>query len=129
MNAGVKKKDLVTFALIWALIFFAIGLYPLIRGADLRVWSLVVAILFILISLIRPTMLKNFYVIWVKIGEFIGGIVSRVIMFILYFGLFTPVAFMLKVLRKDLLGKKIDDKKTTYWVTRDSQPQSMKNQF
>jgi len=64
-----------------------------------------------------------------KIWLIYGGIISKIIMFILYFGLFTPVSIFLKILGKDLLSKKVDKSKYSYWVNRKDQPQSMKNQF
>lgn len=125
----VKKKDLKVFSLIWAFIFLVIALAPLVNNEDVKVWSLSVSILFILISLLKPSILTGFYFIWVKIGEFIGGIISKIIMFILYFGLFTPISFILKLIGKDLLNKKVDKDVHTYWIHRKIQPQSMKNQF
>jgi hypothetical protein len=47
----------------------------------------------------------------------------------LYFGFFTPISLVLKLLGKDLLNKKIDKSQESYWVERKTQPQSMKNQF
>jgi len=124
-----KEQDLQTFAYIWAGIFTVIGLYPLLDGADIRIWSIAIAIVFIAIVLIKPTILTSFYKVWIKIGDFIGGIISKVIMFILYFGLFTPISIFLKILGKDLLNKKVDKSPESYWIEREKQPESMKNQF
>ena len=125
----VKKKDLIVFALIWAGIFIIIGLYPIINSEDVRTWSLVIGMMFIVVSIFQPNILTVFYHIWIKVGEFIGGIISKIAMFILYFGLFTPISFVLKILGKDLLKKKIDKQGSSYWIDREMQPQSMKNQF
>jgi hypothetical protein len=129
MKQDIKKSDIVIFGIIWSFIFFAIGFYPLINTEYMRLWAIYIGVLFVLISVVRPLALKKFYGVWVKIGEFIGSIISKVIMFILYFALFTPVSLILKILGKDLLSKKIDKNKSTYWIDRTSQPQSMKNQF
>ena len=63
------------------------------------------------------------------IGEFIGGVISKIIMFALYFGVFTPYSIFLKIIGKDLLNKKIDKSRESYWTEREKQPESMKNQF
>ncbi len=125
----IKKKDLVTFSLIWAFIFFIIGVYPAIKNGDIRIWPLVVGFLFLSLSKIKPTVLTVFYILWTKLGVIIGGIVSKLIMLILYFGLLTPISLILKILGKDLLAKKMDRRKSTYWINRETQPQSMKKQF
>ena len=69
------------------------------------------------------------YRTWVRSGEFVGAILSKVIMFLLYFGLFTPMALIMRILGKDLLNKKLDKNTDTYWIIRETQPESMKNQF
>ena len=125
----VKKHDLKVFALIWAGIFMLIGLLPLLKDGEIRIWAVVVSLLFGTISFIKPGLLIPFYRLWVKFGGFMGSIISKVMMFILYFGLFTPVSFVLKLLGKDLLDKKIDKSQKSYWIERETQPQSMKHQF
>ena len=126
----VKRiKDLKFFSYIWITIFFILGIYPLFGSHKINLIFISIAIIIYIISLINIKILEKFYDIWMKIGEFLGKISSTIIMFILFFMLFTPISFILKLLSKDLLKKKIDKNSTTYWIKRDEQPQSMKNQF
>lgn len=129
MVTEIKRKDLVVFGTIWALIFIIIGLYPLINNNGINILFILIAGVFIVLSIVKPTIMSRFYLIWVKFGEYIGNIISKIIMFVLYFGVFTPVALILKVIGKDLLSKRIDKNAQTYWEEREVQPQSMKNQF
>lgn len=129
MKKQIKKSELRNFSLIWSFLFSVYAIYPLSKGEMLHKWVLLVALLFVLVAFIKPTILGGFYRIWVKIGELIGGVISKVIMFILYFIIFTPISFSLKILGKDLLNKRLDKTASTYWIDRDVQPQSMKNQF
>ena len=124
-----SKKDLVTFELIWAFIFTVIGLYPLLHSEKMRYWAFIVAVLFVLIALVLPTLLTGFYKVWVKFGEMIGGLVSKMILALLFYTIFTPIALCLKILAKDLLHKRLDRKASTYWEERTEQPGSLKNQF
>jgi len=48
---------------------------------------------------------------------------------VLFYLFFTPVAFILRLFGKDLLNKKLDKNKESYWTNRETQPESMKNQF
>jgi hypothetical protein len=129
MDIKTDKRDLQVFGLIWSGIFLAITFYPLIDGEKLRLWSLAISVIFISISLLKPNILKRFYIIWTKIGETIGGVISKVIMFVIYFALFTPVSILFKILGKDPLNREIDRDSSTYWIKREEQPESMKNQF
>lgn len=124
-----KQNDLKKFALIWSLIFFIVGLWPLFSGNVIRLWAVIIMFIFAVIAFLNPSLLTSFYIIWVKVGEVIGGIISKVIMTVLFYGLFTPIAIILRLLGKDLLKKKLDKNSSTYWVKRDTQPGSLKNQF
>ena len=141
----ILKKDLRTFAYIWALIFFVIGFYPLyqsgfsalltidslkaLKSINVRGWSLYVSLAFFVVGTFIPGVLSLFYKVWVKFGELIGGVISKIILIILFYGVFTPVSMVLKILRKDLLHKKIDKKCQSYWIDRTLQPGSLKKQF
>ncbi len=116
------------FGLIWSVIFLGIFLF-LFFNDNKQYVLLVISFLFLVIVFFKPILLKSFYHFWIKFGNTIGSIISKVIMFILYFGLFTPVSLILRILGKDLLHKKVDKKSSTYWIKREVQPQSMKNQF
>ena len=66
---------------------------------------------------------------WIKFGDAIGRVTSKIILFILFFLLFTPIALFFRVIGKDLLDKKIRRDKKSYWIERKEQPTSMRYQF
>jgi len=124
-----QKNDLRNFALIWSAIFMMIGLAPLFKSGSPRIWVLSISVLFLLTAFIKPIILDSFYQLWLKIGNVMGGIVSRVMLSILFYLVFTPVAAVLRLMGKDLLNKKIDRAASSYWIERKEQPESMKHQF
>jgi len=125
----IKEQDLKIFSLIWSAIFTLLGFVPLLHDQPIRFWALLFAILFLLIAFTKPQILTKFYTLWMKFGEFMGGVISKIVLFILYFTLFTPISLFLKLIGKDLLNKKIDKSQESYWIKRESQPESMQNQF
>ena len=141
----ITKKDLRTFSFIWALIFFVVGVFPLYKSGfagvlaidslpaweslPIRHWGIYVSLAFLFIGLFIPGIVSGFYKLWVKLGELIGGVISKIILVIMFYGLFTPIAIVLKILGKDLLHKKMDKKSHSYWIDRSEQPGSLKNQF
>ena len=128
-NNNINKKNLRTFALIWCGIFLVFALYPMHKGLPLRTWSIFFSLSFFTVGLIKPEIFKYFYLIWVKLGGYIGKIISYIVMALLFFSLFTLTSLTLKILRKDLLNKKIIKKAQTYWLHRETPIQSMKKQF
>ncbi len=125
------QKDLKNFGLIWAVIFLVVGLLPLFKGSDSRNWAFIVALIFILISLFYPNLYQQsrFYPLWIKFGNYMGKINSKIIIFILFYLVFLPIGIILKLLRKDLLRKKLDKSLNSYFIDRTIQPNNMKNQF
>ncbi|MDZ7818381.1 MAG: hypothetical protein U5K55_07080 [Aliarcobacter sp.] len=126
---NIKKKDLKIFVYIWMGIFSIIGIYPIVNYEKVNLIFIGIAFLLYIVSIINLNFFSNFYNVWMRIGEFLGRISSSIIMFFLFFGIYTPISLVLKIFSKDLLNKKINKDKSTYWIKRETQPQSMKNQF
>ena len=127
----MDNKSLKTFGLIWAFIFLVIATYPILKEQPLRLWSLYTSFGFLATSFIYPKLYKisYFYQAWIKFGDCIGKINSKIIIFILFYFLFLPIGILLKIFRKDLLGKKINKSATSYFIDREKQPKDMENQF
>lgn len=126
-----SNKELKNFGLIWAGIFLIIAFLPLLKGHEVKIWAPYTSLAFIAISLIYPKIYQQiyFYQGWIKFGNFIGKINSKIIITVLFYVIFLPIGIILKILRKDLLHKKIDKSSTSYFIDRKIQPQNMKNQF
>ena len=127
----MNDKNLRTFGLIWALIFLGIATYPILKDNTPRYWSLYISLGFLITSFVYPKLYKisYFYQVWIKFGDFIGKINSKIIIFILFYFLFLPIGILLKIFRKDLLGKRIDSSASSYFIDREKQPEGMENQF
>lgn len=81
-------------------------------------WFAAIGGALIVLGLIAPVVLKPVHRVWMTFAVVMGFIMTRVILTVLYYGLFTPVALMLKLLGKDLLEEKWDKTATSYWVKR-----------
>ncbi len=87
---------------------------------------------FALTGLVAPILLKPIYKIWMSFAVVMGFIMTRVILTILYFGMFTPIALIAKLLGKDLLDERLNKNATTHWVKRPVttfDPKSAENMF
>ena len=126
-----KKSDLKIFGLIWSFIFGAIAIYPLFSGGEIVYWSLYVSAVFLSSAIVYPQIYKivYFYQSWIALGDVMGKVNSKIIIFVLFYLLFFPIGMILKIFRKDLLGKKLDPKAKSYFIDRREQPKEMENQF
>ena len=118
------------FGLVFCFVFFLIFLEPIIRDAQLRYWSLVISLIFMILGLINSKLLTLLNKIWYKFGLFLGKLVSPFVMGLIFFLVVTPTSLLLKLFNKDILNKNKNKKKTkSYWIEKDEKKSSMKNQF
>ena len=66
--------------------------------------------------------------LWFKFGILLGKIISPLIMGLIFFLVVTPIAILMRILKKDLLNLKFNNKQT-YWIKKDRYKSKMKNQF
>jgi len=116
------------FGIVFFVVFLIITLWPLLSGNEIRIWSLIVSIIFLTLGIINSKILTPLNKLWFKFGIFLGNIISPIVMGIIYFVVATPIALLLKVLKKDVLSLK-KTKKKSYWKIKDKYNTSMKNQF
>ena len=117
-----------SFGFVFFIFFLIISFWPLLNGNEIRIWSLVISVIFLIITLTKPILLSPLNKIWFKIGIFLGSIVSPIIMGIVFFGVVTPISLIMKILGKDLLKLK-KNKTNSYWIERSIQKSNMKKQF
>ncbi len=128
MNSDIKLGSNRGFGLVFFSVFLIISLYPLIYNEDIRLWSLFIAIIFLILGLINSKILSPFNKLWFKFGLFLGKIISPLIMGIIFFLVVTPIGFIMRLLKKDLINLKYNDSKS-YWVKKTGPKSKMKNQF
>ena len=117
-----------SFGIVFFVVFLIIAIYPLINGDELRLWSLIVSIIFLLLGLVNSKILNPLNKLWFKFGIFLGKIISPLIMGIIFFLVVTPIGLLMRLLNKDLLNLKFNNN-NTYWIEKTEPKSKMKNQF
>ena len=123
----VSKRDLKIFGMIWGFIFLVIA-YNSENYISLK---LAIATVFLASAVFCPKVYVKikFYQVWIKFGNFMGKVNGFLISFILFYAVFVPIGLVLKLFGKDLLSKKLNSTKESYFIDRKEQPGDMKNQF
>ena len=124
----IKISSNRSFGIVFFSIFLLISLYPLLKGSDLRIWSLLISFVFLALGLINSNLLTPLNKLWFKFGLFLGKIISPLIMGAIFFIVVTPIGILMRLLKKDLLNLKYE-KKESYWVEKIGPKSKMKNQF
>ena len=125
----IKISSNKSFGIVFFVIFIVIALWPLMKGGDLKIWSIIIAIIFLFLGLINSKILTPLNKLWFRFGVLLGKIVAPIVMGIIYFVVVTPIGVIMKIFKKDILNLKIDKNKKTYWLKKDENKQNMKNQF
>ena len=125
-TASRDVPELRKFGLIFgSLVIGAFGLLiPWIRDLDIAItkWPWPLGALFILWGLLHPGSLGPVYCGWMKFGHAIGWFNTRLILGLVFFAVFFPVAIMLKLLRKDPMAMKLDAGAESYRVASKAPP-------
>ena len=124
----IKISSNRSFGVVFFIVFLLIALYPLLKGNDLRVWSLIISFVFLILGLINSKILTPLNRLWFKFGLLLGKFISPLIMGIIFFLVVTPIGIIMRLLKKDLLNLKYN-KKETYWIDKSGPKSKMKNQF
>ena len=117
-----------SFGIVFFVVFLTISLWPLLSGNEVRIWSLIVSIIFLILGFTNSRILTPLNKLWFKFGIFLGNIISPIVMGIIYFVVVTPIALLLKIINKDVLSLK-KTKQASYWKNKEKYNSSMKNQF
>ena len=124
----VKIGSNRSFGIVFFIVFLLIAFYPLINQGDIRIWSVLISLLFLILGIINSKILTPLNKVWFKFGIFLGKIISPIIMGIIFFLVVTPIAFLMRILKKDLLNLKFN-KNSSYWIEKTDPKSTMKNQF
>lgn len=117
-----------SFGIVFFVVFFIIGIYPISNNGDIRLWSIFISLIFLLLGIKNSRSLTPLNIIWFKFGMFLGKIVSPLIIGLIFFLVVTPTGIIMKILGKDLLKLKKNNKKS-YWIDRTNFKSNMKDQF
>ena len=118
-----------SFGLVFFMFFFIISIWPLTYAGQIRVWSLIIATIFFILGLMKSNLLTPLNLRWTKIGIFLGGIIAPFIMGLVFFLVVTPTSFIMKIFGRDLLKRKYHKNKKSYWIIREKNKSTMKQQF
>ena len=133
-HTKVKMGSERGFGLVFAFVFAVIAFWPLVfgQGGGLRIWALIVALVFLVAAYAAPQVLKPLNRIWFLFGLLLGKIVAPIVMGIIFFVTVTPIGIIRRMFIPDPLNQTFRPEAESYWITRDPEQlasSSMRKQF
>jgi len=132
MQSKIDLPSNKKFGLVMGTLFLLIGFYcgklEIFIASKFLLFS---GLLFLIIAIIKADLLLPLNKLWMRLGFVLGMIVNPIVMAVIFFGLFTPISFMMRIFGRDELKLKMGTSKSC-WRLKDqknSGPESFNFQF
>jgi len=126
-----NTKQLRSFGWTVGGAFLIVSTWPLIRrGEDPHFWLLALGSALLLLGLLMPNLLRQPFQVWMRIAHVLGWINTKIILGVMFYTVFTPAAFIVRLIGKDPMNRAFIPNANTYRVLRQPRGAShMKHQF
>ena len=117
-NIKSEKSDLLKFGIILGIILLIIAGFLFWKEKEPFQIFLTIGIALFLTAITIPVILKPVYWIWMIFATILGWIMTRVILSLLFYIIFTPIGLIPRFFGKQFLELKWDKSKESYWNFR-----------
>ena len=117
-NIKSEKSDLRNFGIIVGIILLIISGFLFWKEKESFQIFLAIGITLFLTAVALPSVLKPVYWIWMIFGIILGWFMTRVILSLLFYVVFTSIGLTLRFFGKQFLELRLDKSKESYWNYR-----------
>ena len=121
-----------SFGTLFVVVFGLLGAYSWWRGGGVYPWAFGLSGLTFVVTLAKPDWLAPANRAWMKLAEVLNRVVSPIVLGVMFFGLFTPTAWVMRLAGRDAMKRRFEPAARTYWVERDPpgpDPAGLPHQF
>ncbi len=125
-NIKSEKKQLREFGWVVGGVLLAIGGWLWYKENSAWMYLVEIGGALVALGTVIPIVLIPFQKVWMGIAVVLGFIMSRVILFLLYYVVFTAIGLTTRIMGKDLLDRKLDRSAKSYWNIREKTEEDKK---
>ena len=115
------------FGIFFTFVFIVSSFYFFyLKNQYLAITLIFLSSYFFIITLFKLKQLSVLNIYWFKFGHLLGKIVSPIVLGIIYFLIITPVAIIIRIIGRDELSLK-NNNRLTHWKKRANQNYKRKN--
>lgn len=114
------KSELRKFGITIGIFLCLLGGLLFWREKDYYFYFLILSTAFILPGLVLPIILKPVHKAWMTLAVLLGWFMTRAILSVLFFLVFTSIKLLALLFGKQFLDLKMDKSKKSYWNYRES---------
>ena len=129
-KSKIKMGSNRGFGIVFFVVFLVIAFWSF-RGdlQQIKIIPFIISICFLILGLLNSKVLTPLNKLWFKFGLLLGAIIAPIVMGFIFFLVVTPIAFIMKLIGKDMLKRKYNKLSKTYWIKREKKIETMKQQF
>jgi len=129
-NFEIKKGSERNFGVVFSIIFFLFGFWPILNNENVNLILLFIGLTFLIAAFLIPKIFYYPNFVWFKIGIYLSLIVSPIVMAFIYYFVFCPIGLWIQIRGENReIQLKFDKSIDSYWIERSEEMGSMKNQF
>jgi hypothetical protein len=115
-----SPRTLRQFGAIWLVFFGAMGAWQWLHHGRATVGMILVAMAVTIgpLGIANPRLIRPIFIGWMTVVYPIGWTISRLVLGLLFYGLFTPVALVFRMIGRDELKLKPQPQAKTYWSAK-----------
>ena len=113
-----NKSEWKKFAIGVAIILSVIATVQWYLDVTIYPYLFISALIILLFGLLMPIVIKPLFIAFSYLGFVLGWIMTRVILSLLFYLVFTPISLILKLTGKHLLETSIAKNQESYWIDR-----------
>jgi len=121
-----------TFGLVSGAIFALLGSISFYHGGTRWHYWFPVALVFVMLALAAPHALAPLNRLWSKLGLLLHGVMSPLVLALMFYGCLTPIGFLMRASGNDPLRRGFESSAKSYWIMREPpgpSAETFKNQF
>jgi len=112
---NLDAKRLRDFGLVMGCAFALISVVLAWKGRPTVTYTLAASLFFVSSAYLAPAILSPLERAWMWFGEKMSIVMTFVLMTLTFFIVMTPIALLLRLIRKDILDLKLDKAAKSYW--------------
>jgi hypothetical protein len=85
------------------------------------------ALVFLIPAMLSPGVLRPIFIAWTAVALRLNWVISRLILCLLFYGMFTLVSIVQKIIKRDPLDRKFPGEGSTYWIDRSQETYNPKH--
>ena len=131
-NIKSGRRELRQFGLTVGIVLILFGAFLWWRGRDIYPFLIGIGAALVILGLTVPSILLPLQKPWMALAVVLGWVMTRVILTLLFFLVFTPLGLLARLFGRDAMKRELDGEATSYWIRMDSQAvdnREFENQF